>query len=121
MAWFKKDDPRGDLDRTIAVPSSQPLPPPPREIPPPGSFAQPAAPPAAPPEAASSASPPDVQRSAPAGLAGLATASRQPIEVSSVPAPRVAEQASVFAESVEIEGSLDGDGDVVLRGRVRGS
>jgi cytoskeletal protein CcmA (bactofilin family) len=37
------------------------------------------------------------------------------------PAPRVAEQASVFAESVEIEGSLDGDGDVVLRGRVRGS
>jgi cytoskeletal protein CcmA (bactofilin family) len=29
--------------------------------------------------------------------------------------------ASVFAESVDIEGSLEGDGDVLLRGQVRGS
>lgn len=33
----------------------------------------------------------------------------------------VLDGGSVFAESVEIEGSLEGEGDVVLRGQVRGS
>lgn len=34
---------------------------------------------------------------------------------------RLADGGSVFAESADIEGSLEGDGDVLLRGRVHGS
>jgi cytoskeletal protein CcmA (bactofilin family) len=35
--------------------------------------------------------------------------------------PGKEDQASVFSQSVDIEGSLEGEGDVVLEGRVRGS
>jgi cytoskeletal protein CcmA (bactofilin family) len=75
----------------------------------------------APPSAEPAASEPE----APRGLAALFGAGARAAEPSSsaLPSgiPLGSDGASVFAESAEIEGSLEGDGDVVLRGQVRGS
>lgn len=73
--------------------------------------------PGATPESAAGASPADNPRASLAGLlSGVASEPR------SAPAaePEV-EKVSVFSESVDIEGSLEGQGDVLLKGKVRGS
>ena len=58
-------------------------------------------------------------RSSLAGLLGAAPFA-EPL-MNQPPAEPMVDAASVFSESVEIEGSIEGQGDVMLRGRVRGS
>lgn len=57
-----------------------------------------------------------------ASLAGLLarTPFMEPVDAP-IPTEGAADTASVFSESVEIDGSIEGQGDVMLRGRVRGS